>query len=146
MLLQFKYPLYWSRCFMLWGFAHSVSVIASIRSVCVPFKYQWNTQFRLWVRRLRTWLVWGCGLSILSCLKLQCRLQMLLRSGVAVAVTQACSCSSNYIPSWGTSICRKCGHWKKRKKEIRVNLRQKYFYLVEIFYSTILKIILCKQI
>ena len=30
---------------------------------------------------------------------------------------QASSCSSDLTPSLGTSICHKCGHWKKKKKE-----------------------------
>ena len=54
---------------------------------------------------------------------LWCRLQTRLRSGVAVAVVQTGSCSSNSTPSLGTSTC--CGGgWvvggalkKKDKKE-----------------------------
>ena len=45
------------------------------------------------------------GLRIQHCHELQCRLQMWLRSGVAVAVALASSCSSDLPPSLGTSIC-----------------------------------------
>ena len=41
---------------------------------------------------------------------------MQLRSGVAVAVVQAHSYSSNMTPSLGTSICSRCGPKKKTKK------------------------------
>ena len=40
---------------------------------------------------------------------------MRLRSCIAVAVVQACSCSSNSTPSLGPSIC--CGGSAKKKKE-----------------------------
>ena len=38
--------------------------------------------------------------------------QMWLRSGVAVAVAEASSCSSDLTPGPGTSICCKCNHKK----------------------------------
>ena len=41
---------------------------------------------------------------------------MWLRSGVAVAVAVASSCSSNLTPNLGTSICCRCGPKKKKKK------------------------------
>ena len=37
-------------------------------------------------------------------------------SCVAVAVVQACSCSSNLTPSLGTFLCHGCGPKKKKKK------------------------------
>ena len=40
----------------------------------------------------------------------------LLRSGIAVAVMQAGSCSYNETPSLGASICLRCGPEKKKKK------------------------------
>ena len=54
------------------------------------------------------------------CHELWCRSQMWLKSPVAVAVVSAGSCSSNSAPSLGTSMCRRCGPKKqrKRKKEI----------------------------
>jgi len=42
---------------------------------------------------------------------------MWLRSGVAVAVTEAGSCSSDLTPSLGTSICCRCGSKKEKKKK-----------------------------
>ena len=61
------------------------------------------------------------GLRIQHCHELWCRLQMLLRSRVAVAVVVASSCSSDLTPSLGTYICHRCGPKKKNKKRsIRV--------------------------
>ena len=60
------------------------------------------------------------GLKIQHCHKLQCRSQMWFGSLVAVAMAQADSCSSNSTPSPGTSICRRCSHYKiffKREKK-----------------------------
>ena len=48
--------------------------------------------------------------------KLQHRSQMRLDSVMPVAVTYACSCSSDSTPSLGSSICHRCGP-KKKKKE-----------------------------
>ena len=41
---------------------------------------------------------------------------MQLGSGVSVAVFVAGSCSSDWTPSLGTSICCRCGREKKRKE------------------------------
>ena len=49
------------------------------------------------------------GLRIQHCYELWCRSQMLLGSGVDVAVAQASSCSSNLTPNLGASIYCKCG-------------------------------------
>ena len=38
-------------------------------------------------------------------------------SGVAVAVAKAGSCSSDYTPSLGTSICHECGPKMTKKKK-----------------------------
>ena len=77
----------------------------------------------LWLRRLWTWLVcmrlWVWSLALLSglrirhCRELWCRTQMWLRSGVAVAVALAGSCSSDSTSSLGTSICHTCSYKKK---------------------------------
>ena len=56
------------------------------------------------------------GLRIQQCCELWCRLQMQLQFGVAVAVAQASSCSSDLTPGLGTSICRRCGCKKEKKK------------------------------
>ena len=76
---------------------------------------------RIWLgtMRLRFWsLALLRGLRIRHCHELWCRSQMQLRSGVAAAVTYAGSCSSALTPSLGTSICRRCGP-KKAKKKIK---------------------------
>ena len=49
------------------------------------------------------------------CRELWCRLQMQLKSHVAVAVTVAGSCSSDWTPGLGTSICCRCGPKNKTK-------------------------------
>ena len=52
--------------------------------------------------------------GIRHCHELQCRSQRQLRSGVAVAVVSAGSCSSDWTPSLGTSICCTCGPKKQK--------------------------------
>ena len=67
------------------------------------------------------------GLRIQGCHELWCRSQMQLESGIAVAVAKAGSCSSDYTPSLGTSICHECGHRKdKKKKKERERERDRY--------------------
>ena len=66
---------------------------------------------RMWVRSLASLT----GLGIYHCSDLWCRLQMRLRSGVAVTVVKASSCSSDSTPSLGTSIC--CGKKNQKKKK-----------------------------
>ena len=56
------------------------------------------------------------GLKIQRCSELWCRSQMRLGSDVAVAVMQTSSCSSNWTPSLGTSICRESGPKKQKIK------------------------------
>ena len=60
------------------------------------------------------------GLRICCGCVLWCRSQKWLRSGVAVAVAQACSYSSDSTPSLGTSICCGCGPQKTKKKSVFV--------------------------
>ena len=58
-------------------------------------------------------------LRIWHCRELCGRLQMRLRSLVAVDVAQASgSCNSNLTPSLGTPTCCRCGPRKKKKKRI----------------------------
>ena len=45
------------------------------------------------------------------------RLQMQLRSGVAMVVTQAGSCRANWIPRLGTSMCLRFGPKKQTNKK-----------------------------
>ena len=71
--------------------------------------------------------IWVQSLALLSGLRIQYyhdmwyRLQMWLGSGVAVAVVQASSCSSNLTPSLGTSICHGCSP-KKENKKIKIQV------------------------
>ena len=57
------------------------------------------------------------GLRIWCWHKQWCRSQTQLRSDVAVAVVEASSCSSEWTPSLGTSICHGCGPEKKKEKK-----------------------------
>ena len=45
----------------------------------------------------------------LHCHELRCRSKIQLGSRIAMAVTKAGSCSSDWTPSLGTSICHRCG-------------------------------------
>ena len=66
---------------------------------------------RLWVRSLASF----SGLRIGCCCELGCRSQTRLRSGIAVSVVSAGSCSSDLTPSLGTSMC--CGCSPKKTKD-----------------------------
>ena len=59
------------------------------------------------------------GLRIRHCCELWCRLQMQLGPSIAVTVVQVGGCSSNYIPSLGTSRCHRCSPRKDKKKKKR---------------------------
>ena len=69
------------------------------------------------------------GLRIQWCHQLQCRSQIQLVSGIAMAVAKACSCSSDLTPSTGISICCRCGH-KKKKRENRIGKDQLWVFLL----------------
>ena len=69
--------------------------------------------FPLWLSQLRS-LALLTVLRIQHCHELLCRLQTQLRSGVAVTVVEASSCSSNVTPSLGTSICQRCSPKKQK--------------------------------
>ena len=56
------------------------------------------------------------GVRIQCCCELWCRSLMPLRSGVAVAVAVAGSCSSHLTLTLGTSTCLGCGHKKQNKQ------------------------------
>ena len=68
------------------------------------------------------------GLRILCCHRLQHRSQMQHGSGIAVAVGVGCSCSSNLIPGPRTSICCRHGHKKKKKFQIVLIRRVRYWH------------------
>ena len=78
--------------------------------------------------RLRTQLVsmrmWIWSLALLGWLRIQWYhnlwWKMRLGSGIAVAVVQTGSCSSDRTPSLGTSISCRCGPKRKKKKRIKV--------------------------
>ena len=78
---------------------------------------------RMWVH----YLVSLSGLRIRCCHELWCRLQTRLGSGVARAVVDAGSCSSDLTPSLGPSTCCGCGP-KKKKKVTTVNFILCIFY------------------
>ena len=59
------------------------------------------------------------GVRMRHCRELWCRWQMRLGSGVAVAVVQASSSSSDWNPSLGTSICCAGVALKSKKKKER---------------------------
>ena len=68
---------------------------------------------------MRTWvqsLASLSGLRIQCCCERWCRLKLWLGSGIAEAVTQACSYSSDSTPSLGTSTCCESGPKKQNKQ------------------------------
>ena len=77
---------------------------------------------RLWVRPLALLR----GLRIRPCCELWCRSQTRLGSGVAVAVVEAGSCSSDSAPSLGTSIC--CGSGPKEQNKQTKNQKIKFTF------------------
>ena len=59
----------------------------------------------------------------LACRELWCRSQTRLGSCVAMAVVYAGGCSSDMVPSLGTSVCHKCGPKNLKKKKKKKNSR-----------------------
>ena len=55
------------------------------------------------------------GLRIQGCHELWCRSQTQLRSGIAVALVQVSSYSSDLTPGLGISMCHRCGPKKQSK-------------------------------
>ena len=89
--------------------------------------------------RTRIWSLLSRS-RIRCCRELWCRLQTWLRSGVAVALAQAGSCSSYVTPSLATSICCECGPKKTKKKTIYIYI---YVYIYIHINLMILKILCC---
>ena len=81
--------------------------------MCGAAETSLTVSMRMWVRALASLR----GLVIRCCHELWCRSQAEFGSGIAVAVASASSCSSDLIPSLGTSICRGCGSKKKKQRE-----------------------------
>ena len=65
------------------------------------------------------------GSRIWRCREIWCRSKKWVGSRIAVAVAQACSCSSNLIPSLETSICSGCSPKRKKRKIKNKMLREK---------------------
>ena len=87
---------------------------------------QWK---RIWLVSMRTQvrsLASLSGLRIWHCRELWCGSQMLLGSGVTVAMVQASSYSSNLTPSLGISIC--CGSGPRNGKTTKKE-KKKFFLL-----------------
>ena len=61
------------------------------------------------------------ALKIWHCRELWCKSQTRLGSGIAMALAQASNCSSDSIPSLGTSICLGCSPRKDKKRQKRKN-------------------------
>ena len=57
---------------------------------------------------------------------------MWLGYGMAVAVAEACSCSSNWTPSLRTSICHRCSPKKEEEKKQNVVLRDWMVYPTDL--------------
>jgi len=70
---------------------------------------------------------------IRCCCELWCRSQVWLRSGVAVAVVSAGSCSSRATPSLGTSMCRGCGR-NRGEKKVNAPSVVSFMKIVKSFY------------
>jgi len=75
------------------------------------------------------------GLRIQCCCELWCRSQMRLILDDAVAVVEACSYSSYWTPSLGTSICHKCGPKKQKKKKADLQERKRTTFVNSLAIS-----------
>ena len=84
----------------------------------VPMVVQWLMNQLVSMRTRVRSLAMLSGLRIQCCRDLWCRSQTWLRSGIAVAMAVASSCSSNLTSRLvQTSRCRGCGPKKKIKKK-----------------------------
>ena len=91
-------------------------VLLSKRQQIAPIVAQ-QKQIRLVTMRLQVCsLASISGLRIQHCYELWYRSWTWLRSGIAVAVVWASSCSSGLTPCLGTSIYCRCGPKKPKKK------------------------------
>ena len=93
-------------CYCFWKI-EGVSVVGQ----CVKYPTPWS--LRMQVRSLASL----SGLRIWCCHKLRCRLQIPLRSSVAVAVVQPGSCSSDWTSSLGSCIGHRYGPKKDNRRK-----------------------------
>ena len=88
-------------------------------------------QIRLGTMRLRVQSLSSLsGLRIWRCYEWRCRVQTRLGSGMAMAVVQAGSYSSNLTLSLGSSICHECSSKKKKikkKEKSKLSVLQRSF-------------------
>ena len=82
------------------------------------------------MRKQYQYLASYSGLKIWYCRELWYRLQMCLRSRIAVAVVQAGYYSSNSTSSLEISICLACGPKKTKKKKKKNLTKRRCQYLV----------------
>ena len=122
----------------------------------VPVIVQWK-QIQLGTMMLQVWsLATLSELKTWHCHELWCRLQTWLGFCIAVAVAQASSCSSDWTPSLGISICLGWGpkRWKSQNKtkhkiaktwkkpkcpSTDERIKMWYVYTMEYYYSLIKK-------
>ena len=69
------------------------------------------------------------GLRIQRCRALWCRSQTWLGYGIAVALVQAGSNSSDWTPSLGTFMCLRCGPKRTKEKKKKAKIYQKSLQL-----------------
>ena len=91
----------------------------------------WLVTIRTQVQSLATL----SGLRIWRCNELWHRPYTRLRSGVAVAVEQASSYSSDLTPCLGTFICRKCGPKKQTKKNKKQTTKKRFISIWRYSYK-----------
>ena len=106
---------------------HWQTVLLLLRKVITFKNYKTQWEFPFWHSRLRTWHCFHEDMGLISGLTQWVKDLALPQAvawaenaaciGVAMAVTYAgLSCSSNLIPSLGTSICWRSG-WEEKKKK-----------------------------
>ena len=95
----------------------------------VPIVAQWKRMQPVSMRMQVQPLALLSGLGIQCCCELWCRLQMRLRSHVAVSVVQAGCYSFNLTPSLGTSICCSVALKSKSKRNFFCFVLFLFFFL-----------------
>ena len=104
-----------------------VKSACNYKCVCWEFP-SWLSGLKNWLVSIRIWvqsLAFLNGLRIQPCCELWCRSQTQFGFLIAVAVAKAGSCSSDLIPSLGTSIC--CGYGPKKSETWPKKMHAKCF-------------------